>query len=209
MQQLWHLAGGESDGLTGGSGPILHAPALSTAWGGALANGAMQATRCCYTGPGVFRGLCGEQAMRAAVEQTASVLRAEALDTWPAGEHGRNRAPDVMTAMTLAKMALGRRLPKHDTPLLNRRRFTNEMAGLRGHCAVAVKAENDDPVVLAGRPTMSAKHRGRIGAQLRYQLWQFAMMPSYENRAVRRALSEPPYEGSDMSISNWLLNRYS
>ena len=56
---------------------------------------------------------------------------------------------------------------------------------------------------------MSAEHRGRIGAQLRYELWQFAMMPRYKDCAVRRALPEPAYEGPDMSISDWLLNRYS
>ena len=51
---------------------------------------------------------------------------------------------------------------------------------------------------------MSAEHHDRIGAQLRYQLWQFAVMPRDEDRAVRRASSEPPYEGSDMSISDRL-----
>src|SRR5690348_5674896 len=53
---------------------------------------------------------------------------------------------------------------------------------------------------------MSAEHRGRIGAKLRYQLWQFAMMPRYDNCTVRRPLSEPPHQGPDMSISDRLLN---
>ena len=87
---------------------------------------------------------------------------------------------------------------------MERRRFANEVAGLHG--AVAVEAEHNDPAVLIGRPTTSAEHNGRIGAQLPYELWQFAMMPRYENCAVRRPLPDPPHQGANMSICDRLLN---
>jgi hypothetical protein len=54
-----------------------------------------------------------------------------------------------------------------------------------------------------------AEYDGRVDAQFGHQVWQFAMMPRDQDRAVRRALSEPRREPSDLSVSERLLNRYS